>query len=32
MAKEQPNDVIVQLRLGEAYEKQGAAGQGDRGF
>ena len=25
MAKEQPNDVIVQLRLGEAYEKQGAA-------
>jgi tetratricopeptide (TPR) repeat protein len=25
MAKEQPNDVIVQMRLGEAYEKQGAA-------
>src|SRR5205823_5301997 len=24
MAKEQPNDVIVQIRLGEAYEKQGA--------
>jgi Tfp pilus assembly protein PilF len=24
MAKEQPNDVIVQMRLGEAYEKQGA--------
>ncbi|HZR63886.1 MAG TPA: tetratricopeptide repeat protein [Terriglobales bacterium] len=24
MAKEQPNDVITQLRLGEAYEKQGA--------
>jgi tetratricopeptide (TPR) repeat protein len=23
MAKEQPNDVIVQLRLGEAYDKQG---------
>jgi len=25
MTKEQPNDVIVQMRLGEAYEKQGAA-------
>ena len=25
MTKGQPNDVIVQLRLGEAYEKQGAA-------
>jgi tetratricopeptide (TPR) repeat protein len=25
MAKEQPNDVIVQMRLGEAYEKQGAS-------
>jgi tetratricopeptide (TPR) repeat protein len=25
MAKEQPNDVIVQVRLGEAYEKQGTA-------
>src|SRR5207249_7862852 len=25
MAKEQLNDVIVQMRLGEAYEKQGAA-------
>src|SRR5438034_1794514 len=25
MAKEQHNDVIVQMRLGEAYEKQGAA-------
>ena len=25
MAKEQPNDVIVQMRLGEAYEKQGVA-------
>jgi Flp pilus assembly protein TadD len=25
MAKEQPNDVIVQMRLGEAYQKQGAA-------
>jgi tetratricopeptide (TPR) repeat protein len=25
MTKEQPNDVIAQLRLGEAYEKQGAA-------
>jgi tetratricopeptide (TPR) repeat protein len=25
MAKEQPSDVIVQMRLGEAYEKQGAA-------
>jgi tetratricopeptide (TPR) repeat protein len=25
MAKEQPNDVITQTRLGEAYEKQGAA-------
>jgi tetratricopeptide (TPR) repeat protein len=25
MAKEQPNDVIAQTRLGEAYEKQGAA-------
>jgi tetratricopeptide (TPR) repeat protein len=25
MAKEQPNDVIVQTRLGEAYEKQGSA-------
>ena len=25
MAKEQPNDVIVQMRLGENYEKQGAA-------
>jgi tetratricopeptide (TPR) repeat protein len=25
MAKEQPNDVIVQMHLGEAYEKQGAA-------
>jgi tetratricopeptide (TPR) repeat protein len=25
MAKHQPNDVIVQMRLGEAYEKQGAA-------
>jgi tetratricopeptide (TPR) repeat protein len=24
MAKEQPNDVISQMRLGEAYEKQGA--------
>jgi tetratricopeptide (TPR) repeat protein len=24
MAKEQPKDVIVQMRLGEAYEKQGA--------
>jgi len=24
MAKEQPNDVITQTRLGEAYEKQGA--------
>jgi tetratricopeptide (TPR) repeat protein len=24
MTKEQPNDVIAQLRLGEAYEKQGA--------
>jgi tetratricopeptide (TPR) repeat protein len=25
MAKEQPNDVIVRMRLGEAYEKQGAS-------
>ena len=25
MTKEQPNDVIAQLRLGEAYEKQGTA-------
>jgi tetratricopeptide (TPR) repeat protein len=25
MTKEQPNDVIAQLRLGEAYEKQGAS-------
>jgi tetratricopeptide (TPR) repeat protein len=25
MAKEQPNDVIVQVHLGEAYEKQGAS-------
>ena len=25
MAKEQPDDVVVQMRLGEAYEKQGAA-------
>jgi Flp pilus assembly protein TadD len=25
MAKEQPNDVISQMRLGEAYEKQGAS-------
>jgi tetratricopeptide (TPR) repeat protein len=25
IAKEQPGDVIVQMRLGEAYEKQGAA-------
>jgi Flp pilus assembly protein TadD len=25
MAQEQPNDVILQMRLGEAYEKQGAA-------
>jgi len=25
MAKEQPTDVIVQMRLGEAYRKQGAA-------
>jgi len=25
MAKEQPNDVIVQMRLGEAYQKQGVA-------
>ena len=25
MAKEQPNDVITQMRLGEAYEKQGAS-------
>jgi len=25
MAKKQPNDVIAQTRLGEAYEKQGAA-------
>src|SRR6266702_5665113 len=25
MAKEQPNDVVSQMRLGEAYEKQGAA-------
>ena len=25
MAKEQPNDVISQTRLGEAYEKQGAS-------
>ena len=25
VAKEQPNDVIVQMRLGEAYEKQGVA-------
>jgi tetratricopeptide (TPR) repeat protein len=25
MAKEQPNDVIVQMRLWEAYEKQGAS-------
>jgi len=25
MTKEQPNDVIAQMRLGEAYEKQGAA-------
>ena len=25
MTKEQPNDVISQMRLGEAYEKQGAA-------
>src|SRR5262249_38400065 len=25
MAKERPNDVIVQMRLGEAYEKQGAS-------
>jgi tetratricopeptide (TPR) repeat protein len=24
-AKEQPNDVVVQMRLGEAYQKQGAA-------
>ena len=32
MAKEQPNDVISQMRLGEAYEKQGAVGQGGRGF
>ena len=24
MAKEQPNDLISQMRLGEAYEKQGA--------
>jgi tetratricopeptide (TPR) repeat protein len=25
MAKEQPNDVLAQMRLGEAYEKQGAS-------
>jgi tetratricopeptide (TPR) repeat protein len=25
MTKQQPNDVIAQMRLGEAYEKQGAA-------
>jgi len=25
MTKEQPNDVVSQMRLGEAYEKQGAA-------
>jgi len=25
MSKEQPNDVFVQMRLGEAYEKQGGA-------
>ena len=25
MTKEQPNDVISQMRLGEAYEKQGAS-------
>ena len=25
MTKEQPNDVIAQMRLGEAYEKQGAS-------
>jgi tetratricopeptide (TPR) repeat protein len=25
MAKQQPGDVVVQMRLGEAYEKQGAA-------
>src|SRR5204863_5699628 len=25
MAKERPNDVIAQMRLGEAYEKQGAS-------
>jgi tetratricopeptide (TPR) repeat protein len=25
MAKEQPNDVVAQMRLGEAYEKQGAS-------
>src|SRR5207245_3088989 len=25
MTKEQPNDVVSQMRLGEAYEKQGAS-------
>jgi tetratricopeptide (TPR) repeat protein len=25
MAKEQPNDILAQMRLGEAYEKQGAS-------
>ena len=32
MAKEQPNDVIVQLRLGEAYDKQGAADKATAAF
>ena len=32
MAKEQPNDVITQTRLGEAYEKQGAANQAAAAF
>jgi tetratricopeptide (TPR) repeat protein len=32
MAKEQPNDVITQTRLGEAYEKQGAANKAAAAF
>ena len=32
MAKEQPNDVISQMRLGEAYEKQGASDKAACGF
>jgi tetratricopeptide (TPR) repeat protein len=32
MAKEQPNDVITQTRLGEAYEKQGATNKAAAAF